>query len=63
MLDMCPFLNDEQPRCGCQPTLKDLDRALEFCAFDHRRCPVYVECTRHEAQLHKRKRVDCIVAG
>ena len=53
---MCPYLEDMPPRCGQPPTLENLERALEFCAFDHRQCPSYLEHGRHEPQARQR---DC----
>jgi hypothetical protein len=53
---MCPYLDDNQPPCRQPPTLQDLERAMEFCAFDHRQCPAFLECCRHEQSCQRQSR-------
>lgn len=53
---MCPYLDNARPPCGEPPTLANLERVLEFCAFDHRQCPAYLEQGRHEQEPRQR---DC----
>lgn len=38
---MCPFLEQDDPRCADHLNLYNLVQAMEHCACHYRRCPLY----------------------
>ena len=40
---VCPFLDEDEPRCGEHLSLSKLDHALGLCADRYEECPLYQE--------------------
>ena len=37
----CPFIDGTDERCSRTLTLRNVQRAVSLCAYDHLSCPVY----------------------
>ena len=37
----CPFIDGTDDRCSRTLTLRNIQRAVSLCAYDHINCPVY----------------------
>jgi hypothetical protein len=56
---MCPFAENTDARCNARLTLKHVSDAMEYCAGDHRQCPIYRELLN---DANRRER-DYLIAG
>ncbi|NLF31283.1 MAG: hypothetical protein GX591_10405 [Planctomycetes bacterium] len=56
---MCPYAEGDDLRCQERLTVRNLDYAMECCAGNYERCPIYREKACTDNPLQPR----CLVAG
>ena len=61
--DVCPFVEDREPRCGVHLTMRDLASAYAYCADRYMSCPVFQELIAREHQHEQARTGARIPAG
>ena len=60
---MCPLVNKADPRCGAQLTLRNVTRAVAYCANRYTACPIYQDLIAHDAGKDKGKPTAAVLAA
>jgi len=62
-VNVCPFLEQADPRCAIHLSLSRLEEAMGRCGDDYERCPLYREKLLGHAPPHRKHAEPLRAAG